>query len=223
MIILIIMLVIGFMVGITWGIGIGRMISEMSAHPKYRPLLKTGTKSILFGVHQFIWHPITVLIAWRKIYQSWPTWRELICIIIHDWGYWGQEHMDDVEGEKHPELAAHIALYLFNDSKWSWFCLYHSRHYARSFHMEPSALCWADKLSIIYDPWWLYLPRAWLSGELFEYRAEAASVGLCPITASHREWYAWVREHLSTLGIEKRGDAARYTHDHQTREEEKCA
>lgn len=180
---------------------------------EHRPLLSTGTKSLLFGVHQFIWHPITVLIAWKKIYQSWPTWRELICIIIHDWGYWGQEHMDDVEGEKHPELAAHIAMHLFEDQWYSWFCLYHSRHYARYFGMEPSPLCWADKLSIIYDPWWLYLPRAWMSGELFEYREAAASAGLCPITATHREWYAWIREKFLTLAKEKRADAVPYARE----------
>ncbi|MCK5235828.1 MAG: hypothetical protein KAR06_02490, partial [Deltaproteobacteria bacterium] len=59
-----------------------------------------GTKSLLFGVHQFIWHPITVLIAWCKLY-GWPTWPELVCIIVHDWGYWGKPNMDGPEGEKH--------------------------------------------------------------------------------------------------------------------------
>ena len=55
-----------------------------------------------------------------------------------------------------------IALYLFNDDHYE-LCLYHSRHFAKTADAEPSRLCWADKLSILYEPWWLYLPRAWAS------------------------------------------------------------
>ena len=75
--------------------------------------MKTGTKSLLFGVHQFIWHPVTVLIAWIWLYKRFPSWRELICMFVHDWGYWGKTNMDDEDGEKHPELGANIALKLF--------------------------------------------------------------------------------------------------------------
>lgn len=71
-------------------------------------------------------------------------------------------------------------------------------------------LCWADKLSILYDPWWFYLPRAWLSGELKEYRKLAADAGFVPLSASHREWFAWIQDRLGTLGKEKRGDAVPY-------------
>ena len=74
--------------------------------------MNVGTKSLLFGVHQFIWHPVTVLIAWVSLYGR-PTWRELICIIVHDWGYWGAPNMDGEEGERHPEVGAEIALRLF--------------------------------------------------------------------------------------------------------------
>lgn len=33
--------------------------------------MRIGTKSILFGVHQFIWHPVTVYIAWRNKGMLW--------------------------------------------------------------------------------------------------------------------------------------------------------
>lgn len=170
--------------------------------------MNVGTKSLLFGVHQFLWHPITVLMAWWYLYGR-PTWRELACIIIHDWGYWGSPNMDGPEGEQHPMFAAALA------GKWlggSYFdlCLYHSRHYARHVGIEPSKLCWADKLSILYEPWWLYLPRAWLSRELFEYRQLAANAGFIPMSASHRIWFRWVKDRLETLGREKRGDAVPY-------------
>lgn len=162
--------------------------------------MKVGTKSILFGVHQLIWHPFTVLLAWIKLY-GWPTWEELICIIIHDWGYWGCSNIDGNEGERHPEGAARIALFLFGN-RAEYLCLFHSRNYARKRGMEPSKLCWADKYSIVYDPWWLYLPRAWLSGELYEYRQKAADSGAVPVGASNREWYLWLRSYYSRLGQE---------------------
>lgn len=176
--------------------------------------LKVGTKSLLFGVHQIIWHPITVLVAWIKLYGR-PTWKELICIIIHDWGYWGSPNMDGEEGERHPEFAAKIAGKLFGDEYYD-LCLLHSRHYARNAKREPSKLCWADKLSILYDPWWLYLPRSIMSGELKEYRRIAAVTGFIPPVASNREWFMWIRDRLSTLGKEKRGDVVPYVNPLRT-------
>jgi hypothetical protein len=166
--------------------------------------LKVGTKSILFGVHQFIWHPITVLIAWRKLYGQ-PNWKEFICIIIHDWGYWFCPNMDGPEGELHPIFAALLAHKWFG-YQYHALCLYHSRHFARRFNAEPSKLCWADKLSILYDPEWFYLLRARVSGELKEYRQIAADACFIPLTASDHDWFSWVRIYLSTQGKEKRGN-----------------
>lgn len=171
-------------------------------------MMKIGTKSLLFGVHQFAWHPMTVLIAWIKLY-GWPNWKELICIIIHDWGYWSAPNMDGIEGERHPDVGARIAQVLFG-REYKYLCLLHSRHYARSIGMEPSRLCWADKLSILYDPWWFYLPRAQASGELAEYRKLAADAGFVPLDASHRVWFEWIQDRLAKLGREMRGDAVPY-------------
>lgn len=142
--------------------------------------MRVGTKSLLFGVHNIIWHPVTVIRAWRELYGTWPNWKELVCIVIHDWGYWGSPNMDGPEGEDHPEFGAHFAKnwldgwsnpFSLADEDWHYYgmCLYHSRHYARRGGKEPSKLCWADKLSIKYDPRWFYLLRARLSGELTEY------------------------------------------------------
>lgn len=161
--------------------------------------MKIGTKSLLFGVHQLLWHPFTVWLAWIKLY-GWPTWGETICIFIHDWGYWGCSNIEGKEGERHPELAGRIASHLMGDNA-EYMCLFHSRNYAMKHGMQPSRLCWADKLSIIYDPWWLYLPRAWLSGELKEYRQKAADNGDVPLSAGNREWYLWLRSYYAALGI----------------------
>lgn len=188
--------------------------------------MKVGTKSLLFGVHQFLWHPFTVWLAWIALYKTLPGWRETICIVVHDWGYWGKANMDGKEGESHPELGARIAhrildkvrlrasesVNYFGDSRWHEhettyhdLCLLHSRHYAKNTSKEPSKLCWADKLSISFEPWWLYLPRAWASGELTEYRKICANTGFVPLSASHREWFVFVRARLVDQGKNRKG------------------
>jgi hypothetical protein len=164
--------------------------------------MKVGTRSLLFGVHQFILHPLVVFRAWIELYGI-PSRKELICIVIHDWGYWGKPNMDGVEGEKHPEFAAKIAGKLFGKEYYN-LCLYHSRHYARKAGIEPSKLCWADKLCIKYNPWWFYIPLSWLTGELSEYRKASANAGFISLTASHKQWFTWVKGWLIKQGIEQK-------------------
>lgn len=171
---------------------------------KYRPhgsrkeLMKIGTKSLLFGVHQIIIHPICVYRAWRYLYGR-PKWREVICIIIHDWGYFGKPNIDGPEGSRHPEYAARLATKLFG-IRYGDLCLYHSRHYARDAVQEPSKLCWADKLSIIMEPKWFYLFRARISGELREFREEAAADGFMSIDQTDSVWYDWISGFMAEMG-----------------------
>ena len=160
--------------------------------------MKVGTKSLLFGVHQFIIHPIVVYRAWKYLYGR-PTWREVICIIIHDWGYWGKPNMDGVEGERHPELGAKIALKLFG-IKYRDLCIYHSRHYARLTGDEPSKLCWADKLSISMEAKWFYLLRARLSGEIKGYREMSDAAGFINLNQSDSEWFDWISGWMEEMG-----------------------
>ena len=165
--------------------------------------MEIGTKSVLFGVHQFLWHPITVALAWRKLYGT-PTFKILVCIFIHDLGYIGKPNMDGSEGETHPIWGAmwahkHLDTYKIyspegKSQSFYEMCLYHSRTCAKKHNAEPSRLCWADKLCIKYDPWWFYLLRARLSGELFEYHGDAIKSGLLPANSTHKEWFMWARE-----------------------------
>lgn len=171
-------------------------------------ILPVGTRSLLWGVHQFIWHPLTVYWAWRELYGR-PTWRQVVCIIVHDWGYWGKPNMDGEEGEEHPRLGAAIATRLFGP-EYGDFVLLHSRHFAKKYGREPSRLCWADKLSHLYEPPWWYLFRARLSGELREYRRRAAAGGFIPLDTSDAEWFAWIQDRFQRLAIERRGDAVPY-------------
>lgn len=186
--------------------------------------MKLGTKSLLYGSHQFIWHPIQATMAWIALFKRLPTWREMICIIIHDWGYWGCPNLDGEEGKKHPEWAAkwaashldeprhrklwqtpggHKDLYEFHN-----LCLYHSRHYAKSQYEEPSMLCWADKYCIKYDPWWFYLARVHLSGEIKELRL--SNRAQCSVEKSDREWFIYVRAIMIKIALARKGDAAPY-------------
>ena len=54
-----------------------------------------GTKSYLIGCHQFLLHPLAVLIAWRIEYKSWPKWWEIICVFLHDVGVCGRQYLSD--------------------------------------------------------------------------------------------------------------------------------
>ncbi len=107
--------------------------------------------------------------------------------------------MDGPIGDYHPVLGARMMLTLFG-SEWFWFCLYHSRFLAKENGAKPSRLCMADKLSIVLEPWFLYLPRAWLSGELKEYMRSAESDGkhghMNLRSVSAKTWYLSVQKYL---------------------------
>lgn len=169
--------------------------------------MNVGTRSILFGAHQFILHPLILFMAWWKLY-GFPTDPRLwVAFLVHDLGYWGKPNMDGPEGETHVELGAKIMAQLFG-KEWGNFCLYHSRFYAKRDGAHFSRLCVADKQAIVMDPWWLYLPRVLLSGEVWEYFHVSTKEGNkyrneYRDTSSLRAWHksmvkyliAWVAEH----------------------------
>lgn len=165
--------------------------------------MKTGTRSLLFGVHNIIWHPITVALAWRELYGKWPSFWEGVAIFVHDLGYWGLDNLDDAEGEKHPIFGANLIRNLYirthEFSTGSVGCAqqlymlvrHHSRFLSARDGATPSRLAWADKLSMTYDPTWWYLLRGHASGEIEQYRASAAHI--IPLAASDYRWFVWCR------------------------------
>ncbi|RJQ10883.1 MAG: hypothetical protein C4551_01885 [Bacillota bacterium] len=164
--------------------------------------MRVGTKSLLFGVHQVLLHPLCVWLAWRKLYGTWPGWRETICIVVHDWGYWGLPNMDGPEGEQHPRLGARIALRLFGARYWV-FCIGHSRQLANLIGTDPSRLCWADKFGVTLMPAWLYLLLGRLSGEVYEYRAESIKAGFMPPGVSLQDWHRRCMDYLRTVALQQ--------------------
>jgi hypothetical protein len=142
--------------------------------------MRIGTKSVLFGVHQFVLHPVLIAVGWWKEYgvrrvsidalHSTHLFdpRLWLAFVVHDLGYLGKPNMDGEEGEAHPEFGARFMRRLFGEA-WGDFVLLHSRYYAKRQRLPVSALAIADKWVIVIEPSWLYLPRAWATGELAEY------------------------------------------------------
>lgn len=156
-----------------------------------------GTRSVLYGVHAFWFHPVVVGLAWRRVYGTRPTFYEWVCIFCHDtFGYWGCPNMDGPEGKRHPELGAAIARRIVNwlggngDAAYK-LTLYHSSHYARMKGAQPSALYAPDKYSICVEPRWFYLLRARLSGEVFEYIENSPLSKLPPELKTPGAWWNW--------------------------------
>lgn len=179
--------------------------------------MKIGTKSILFGVHAFWWHPITVFLAWRKLYKRNPRWPELVAIFLHDIGYWDCSDIDGPAGKHHPHVGALLTAKIVVRLKYGYwikgndqiepgceggptyyFTLGHSRDAAKAARIFPSPLYAADKASIFYDPKWFYLLRARLSGEITEFKHNAIGSGHCLATVTDSQWFDFYRENIRT-------------------------
>lgn len=196
--------------------------------------MKVGTKSVLIGAHFFLTHWLFVARGWfhlygfsrvkvgeltvkeiegdllfpatykKTVFASLLSWRLWVVFILHDLGYWGKPNMDGDEGEAHPEWACK-KLNQWLGAPWGEFALLHSRFYAKKQGKPVSALCYADKLAIAYEPAWFYLPRVRWTGEIEEYRSMAAanSGGEVKKSESELEWFhgvqayvtKWVNEH----------------------------
>ena len=138
--------------------------------------MNIGTKTLLFGCHQFILHPIYTWLGWRKVYG--PHYSSLIWIafIMHDWGLWGMKEFDGPE-DNHTVRSAQIVdntcykLRLPFRSFWDLHCqvLNHSRFYASYMDRTPSQLCAADKVGTALMPSWLWAILAYLTGEGWVY------------------------------------------------------
>lgn len=183
--------------------------------------MKIGTKSLLFGVHQFLVHPIVVGRAWRALYGKWPDLNEWIAIVVHDLGYWGCPNMDGPEGKLHPGRSSRIA---YRIARVAWklknlfrprvrdepradvyyaercarLVLFHSREMVKLWQKDypsegirVSPLCWPDKYSVCFEWTWFYLLRAKLSGEIHEFRENAVQAGRVPKEASLGDWFEW--------------------------------
>ena len=171
--------------------------------------MKIGTRSVLYGAHQFAIHPWFVALAWWKLYGfPWDP-RLWVAFFVHDLGYLGKPNMDGPEGERHVELGAWI-MGAFGQ-EWARLSLYHSRYYAKKEGMPFSRLCVADKLAIALTPAWLYLPMVTATGEVHEYLKNAQrfeSDHWKPTGYDKRVWYAQLRKYMREWVTAHQGGAA---------------
>lgn len=170
--------------------------------------MKIGTRSVLFGAHQFILHPFFVALAWTRLYGFPLDLRLWVAFFVHDLGYWGKPNMDGPEGETHVEFGARIMARLFGPD-WGRFCRYHSRFYAKRDGVMHSRLCIADKLAVAIEPRWLYLPRVILTGEINEYMVNAGGMPGSkytgePYSQKYRNMSEVARDHSLSLWEKRR-------------------
>lgn len=165
--------------------------------------MKIGTKSILFGAHQFLLHPIMLARAWTQLYGFPYDPRLWVAFFVHDLGYFGKPNMDGEEGETHPELGAKIMGFFFGPV-WALFTIAHSRFYAQRAGIEVSQLCVADKLATVLTPNWLYLMLVRASGEIEEYRNppntryEYSYTEKMKMTGSDFEWVLALKSYMGS-------------------------
>ena len=177
--------------------------------------MRLGTKSLLFGAHQFVIHPLFVFVTWSKFYPTDLKGKpgllgRIVASIIHDWGYWRCKTMDGPCGDQHSIWGAN-AMYRLTGSHW-WYeeLLCHSRFFSKRMGRIPSNLCWVDKLATANYPSWLWATLAWLSGEGYEYLENPMYEIHVPgetrtwvsLWKFHQRLRAWTRATLTDYGWE---------------------
>lgn len=166
--------------------------------------MKIGTRSVLFGAHQFILHPLCLALAWRRLYgMPWDP-RLWLCFFLHDFGYIGMPNMDGKEGREHPLRGARWVLLITGSIHFHDLCLFHSRHFCKARGRTTSRLCVADKLAFVITPRWIYLLSTGLTGELAQYvengRKASPTVGFhthwCLTSGRPGIWHAGLRRYM---------------------------
>ena len=142
-----------------------------------------GTRSYLFGCHHFFFHPLWVLMAWRRHFGRWPLGWQITCIFLHDIGICGRNYLsNDMAKDGHWKLGADLAFKLFGPKGRS-FCAGHTPE-SESEGYQKSDLFIADKGSWLVAPMWWLQWNHWAEG--------FRKYGI----VSPREWREIVRKNL---------------------------
>ena len=120
-----------------------------------------GTRSYIFGCHNFLIHPFFVFMAWRLEYQAFPKWWELICILLHDIGVCGRQYLSDDKAkighwERGAQLASDLVERLTRDMSKGNLAYNICAGHTHESGFPLSKLYRADKRS------WIVAPTLWL-------------------------------------------------------------
>ena len=163
--------------------------------------MRMGTKSLLIGAHWPL-HNGMVVLAWRWLYGTWPTLKELGAIALHDIGYLGVHEMDGADGLRHPAPGAYFADRLLG-REYGDLIRGHSKGYADLMGIPLSKLYGPDKMSHVFESCRFYAWRTRLTGELAQYRA--VDHGRAPrmdrADLSDEDWFLIVRARMARGGL----------------------
>jgi len=111
-----------------------------------------GTKSVLFGCHSII-HSYYVIRAWKYLYNRYPKFWQIVCILLHDIGHVGLDYLKYENQKKiHWVLGAQISQMLFG-RKAFLFCAGHTKDSGYNINSQFKK---ADKYSsVIASNLWL--------------------------------------------------------------------
>ena len=68
--------------------------------------MRIGTRSLLFGSHQFLLHPLLVALAWTRLFGLPLDGRLWCAFFLHDIGYFSCADIDGETGRRHPIRGA---------------------------------------------------------------------------------------------------------------------
>jgi len=120
--------------------------------------MKEGTISVLYGAHSIV-HSYYVWKAWKILYKKYPSFKETICILVHDLGYFGMNYYSEKSNDGHAELGAEIAHLLLDtpyDNTYKYLILGHSGSACKKYGIIRSKLERPDEYSWLIAPlWWV--------------------------------------------------------------------
>lgn len=126
--------------------------------------IKSGIGCLIFGYHNFIFHPLTLYLSYIDRYKKLPSFEWVLCFIFHDVGYAFIDMKNIRDGkENHPIYGAYIIKTLIGDY-WADICIRHSREFCNNENV--SDLAYIDKDSTRFHPIEFAIIQCFISGEL---------------------------------------------------------
>jgi len=120
--------------------------------------MQIGTRSVLFGAHQFLIHPLFVLWACRRLYGTALHVQVVTAAFCHDLGYWGKDGLDTPDGERHVEFGARLMALLFDSRRIEVGSVVRTRtgEMVVVEHPEQAARLSAQAGAVVFNTWGQY-------------------------------------------------------------------